>query len=321
MTRLALFPLLALGLGACAPAPTPPVTSFTLTGRADGVSYPSGSVYLAGPESVHLADRGQFQAPDRFTLKVTQAPPAADAFDLTAAPKNCAFVGTASARPEVNLYDRLRVSTEAGDPLGIIEEAVTSGGQLPLSRVARVYSRGAATIKGDLKCTSGTNSLVSYDLNLKTGWNAVELSLVFGTTSMRTPTAPLKTEFRAQDALPYVQVQLAPSTLTFGANDTFTVAATFFQSGGISGTFRLLTDVPELSVEPQEITLAPLSAQGLGATPPVLRALGLRPQALQQTLTFRYGGRGVVTTPFTLDLLGDFDYAGRVDGMLKVDRP
>lgn len=308
---------LSLVLGACADISLP--DTLTLQGRATGVSFPNGLVYLASGNGVNLDNVGTIRAPDTFSLTVTVPPKDDAAFDMLTVP-GCTFSGTASARPKIHFYDQLKVTTPEGDSIGYIREAITSGATLPFSFVARVYSDRAATTRGTLQC--GGAARVDYDVTLKAGWNAVEYAVASNSATMKTLGQGVQTEFRSDLNLPYVSVLLSPATLTFRSNITFTVAATFFQNGGYNGEFPLSTDVEGLSVEPSSVTLSDVYALGLQRPQRAMAALGIGAQALRKTLTFTYTGTRNGTRPFVLSLTDDFGGdAGRGDGMLVVERP
>lgn len=312
----ALLGLSAL-LGACTKT-EPPVTTLTLQGKATGVSFPNGKVYLASGNEVNLDNVGTVRAPDTFELSMTVPPATETAFDMLTVP-GCIFSGTTTANPRIHFYDQLKVTTTEGDPLGYIKEVLTSGSTLPFSTVARVYSDRAATTRGTLTC--GAAAKVEYSVTLKLGWNAVEYAVASNSATMKTLGTGVKTEFRSDLNLPYVTALLAPSVLTFKDNATVQVAATFYQDGGYNGVFTLSTSIEGLTVEPSTVTLSDVFELGLGHGT-VLGSLGLGAQALRTGLTFRYTGTENGTRPFVLTLSDEYgNEAGRGDGMLDVQRP
>ena len=114
----------------------------------------------------------------------------------------------------------------------------------------------------------------------------------------------------------------APSTLKFTSNTTFEVSATFYQEGGLGGTYPLSTDVDGLSVEPASVTLDGIAVLSSRPGAGLLTHLGLRAQALTTTLKFIYTGSVNGTRPFVLTLNDDYgQQVGRGDGVLDVQRP
>lgn len=324
--RRSLLPSALLGLsallGACTdPVTAPPVTTLTLQGKATGVSFPNGRVHLASGNEVNLDTAGTMSAPDTFSISMTIPPATETAFDMLSVP-NCTFSGAATARPKIHFYDRLKVTTTDGDPMGNIREAITVGASLPLgypAQVAYVYSDRAASVRGTLTC--GVAAKVEYGVALRAGWNRVEYGIASNSASMKTLGSGVQSEFRSELNLPRVGAILTPSVLTFTDNAVVEVSATFFQDGGYNGVFTLSTDIEGLTVEPATVTLSDVYELGLGRRT-VLGSLGLGAQALRTGLTFRYTGSENGLRPFVLSLSDDFgNDAGRGDGMLDVQRP
>ncbi|WP_133161811.1 hypothetical protein [Deinococcus koreensis] len=310
---------LSLVLGACADISLPDPTILTLQGKATGVSFPNGNVYLASGNGVNTDNVGTLSAPDTFRLTATTPPRLESAFDMLTVP-GCTFSGQASDQPKIHFYDQLKVMTPQGDPIGYIREVITSGGTEPFSVVARVYSDRAATTQGTLQC--GSAAKVVYAVTLRPGWNAVEYAVASNSATMKTLPPGVTTEFRSDLNLPYVTVELAPATLKFTTNDTFTVSATFYQNGGYNGEFPISTDIEGLTVEPASVTLSDVYELGLRPANGALQSLGIGAQALRRQLTFRYTGTQNGTRPFVLSLSDPYGGdAGRGDGMLVVERP
>lgn len=299
------LPLLMLGLvGVLTACPGPDVPKDTISanfqGTTTGASLPSGVARLDTPNETITTNDGTFTSPNSINIQVKNAPQQDALYNFL--PTNggsCNFTGTKSDTPGMSFVPNAVVFSQQGDPLGSVEQAITSGGSAANSLVARLYSTSAATISGITKCTDGS---LHFDVSLSSGWNVVETYSVGNDIYLKNLASGVKAELKAYAFKPEVLVVLSPSELTFLNASTgpgiATAEAHLLQIGGYSGTVKLSTNIPELTVEPSTLTLNPLAAQMVkGGT---LASLGLREQRLDANLTFKYLGENVSGKAFNL---------------------
>lgn len=152
------------------------------------------------------------------------------------------------------------IYAKGADWLGSLAESNDKG------LVARYYSEAATPLKG--KATCGDTAL-TFDLDLKAGWNLVTLVGQPGGRMVLTPfsgnaTTTLKFTKAAERLIIRPDVQ-APLVLRRG--QTFELPVQLYQDGGISGTVVFRTNVNGLDF-PESVTLPTrigMQSAGLGA--------------------------------------------------------
>lgn len=237
----------------------------------------------------------------------------------------CRFTGTGSVNPNVALFSRVSLLSSKLDYLGTVTETLVAGGTVSGSQVARLYSDRAATVQGTVNCQfpDGVTLKVDIDLTLTAGWNAVEYAAGQEQLTLRTLGSGARSVLKATRSPGEVSVSLA-GPVEFTSDADVAVAASIYQDGGYTGQISLSTDVPGLTIEPGTVTLtaATLSSQGV-QTAAYLRHLGLHPQRLDTTLTFRYSGESNLNlAPFQIvarDTAGK--QVGNGYGTVSVTRP
>ncbi|MBZ9753069.1 hypothetical protein K7W42_19715 [Deinococcus sp. HMF7604] len=274
-------------------APGNAVKNDSIQGTVTGIPY-AGKVVLADARGFDAKNAGTLSASGSVSLPLNVAP--ANLFPiLPTYGSDCTFTGTASDNPSVRFFTSMDVMNAEEDLLASIEEIALTGA-VAGSRVVRVYSTSAATIKGTVNCMyTGSYTL---DLTLQAGWNAITSSSTASSSGLKSVTGDVRSELRARLYEPRVTVQLPDAALDFTANDTVTVPVNFYQDGAFNGQVSLSTSFPGLTVEPATLTLPALSTQSAGAAA-YLRGLGLSPQRVKTNLTFRYSG-GYAEGPFRL---------------------
>lgn len=278
-----------------------------LEGHVTGGTYPSAATYLVNASEESRVNAGTITNGNFLSMKLQGAPTGNTLFPLTPSGGSCSFRGSQSANPNIAFYQGVNVYTPHQERLGAVQQTITQGGSLNDSVVARVYSTGPVTVKGQITCNSPADFVLNYDMTLQSGWNAVEYTKVGNTNTMMALQPQVKTELTAFPEEPYLYIALNPSHLQFDADGTATAQATFYQHGGYNGPIRLVTGSKDLSVTPSTLTLPALTAQnaskaehgwsgsGLG-----LSALGLSAQKVDTTLTFKYTGSGAQNLNFYL---------------------
>lgn len=224
-----------------------------VTGSVTGTTLPGGRVYLASLAEVNRENRGTFTAPDRLDLTLGQPPRGAGQGSLIRSnTPGCVFLGSASGDPVINRFSRLAVEDTEGRRLGTVTEQIAAGGTLEGSVVARLYSSGAASIQGALRCPDASGE---YRLNLLPGWNAVEYAVIGGTLFLRDLSPAARTRLVAE-AVPAGVGMIAddPGLLRFESRSA-TLPVRFIPRGGVQGTLTLETDQPEVTVSPRTVTL------------------------------------------------------------------
>lgn len=236
---------------------------------------------------------------------------------LTPFLEGCTFTGEPKSGGFNTEFAFLGASTPQGDYLGNVAEQTPSG-----DRVLRIYSDTAAQLKGTAICYGSER--LDLDMRVTPGWNALNLSEVKsedyrGDYRLRNIEAGTHTTLKFLQAEPKVFVELKPTTLTFTNDDAVTAEASFTSSGGASGTFKLRTDDPDLTVEPDTVTLPVLGAQ---STRRGLGTLSLTGQSVTTSLKFRYKGADNGYKSFLLEVLdGNGQRVGVIGGTLEVRRP
>lgn len=171
----------------------------------------------------------------------------------------------------------LRAYTADDDLLGRIREYTLDG-----TPAYRVYSDTAGHFEGTYTCPGDLPTRV--DFTLRRGWNVtVDITTATGYEwkSVTPDTHTTLTFFPATEAL---DVNFNDqSTLNLRAGSSTPRGVRLAQTGGISGTVTLETDVPGVTVSPSTLTLPSYSAQGLKGSG---SDGGLRAQGLSPVLTF-----------------------------------
>ncbi|WP_188963284.1 hypothetical protein [Deinococcus aquiradiocola] len=223
-----------------------------------------GSLYTAPGFDIGAAGEVDYALP---------AVPAASDFTRVIMPSNyfsfgCSFSGTISdSDAEIAVYDALRTTGVQGDPIGTLQESIVAGGRRSTSRVAHVYAKAPVDIEGNVWCFGNTY----YSVHLKAGWNAVE---VFGSNVYDLNSGARSVLTAVRNAAGVSASVTDTSTIVLHPGERVTRNVKFLQLGGYSGTVRLSTTVPGVTVEPSTVNLASLGTQGL------------RAQALSTPLTF-----------------------------------
>lgn len=262
--------------------------------------------------------KGNVDGSNTLTLDLAGQVPAQDFYPIFA---GCAATG-ANTNPDVLIWNDLELSAygSQGDLLGHITEKVVSGtgSNLPNAQVLRLYAKADARFQGT--CTSGEFS-DDIDVTLKAGWNALVLAHSGNAYTLRNVGADTRTALTFRAAEAKVVVGLQPSELIFNTDGPVTAEATLIQVGGYSGPVKLRTDDPNLTVEPDTLTLPALAAQGLSARRG-LHALQLGEQSVTTSLKFRYLGTDNASRPFELQVLdAGGQLVGGGNGLLNVQRP
>lgn len=284
-----------------------------ISGKVEGNTLKIGNVY-AGADGATLIGQGSVDAANTLTLDLTNVVPPSLSLLFTGCKS-----GSGGTLPAVRGWgtEELRAYSPQGDLLGTITEQVAPGSVGAGALVVRLYAEAATTFRGTCQGSDGTLDL---DVTVKAGWNLLVLSGSGPSLKLRNadPSARSVLKFRAADAR--VSALLNPSTLEFKNDDPVTAEVAFAQVGGYSGAVKLQTDDPNLTVEPNTLTLPVLAAQS--ASPlGVLGSLGLGEQRVVTSLKFRYKGTDNVNKPFELQVL---DSAGKKvgsgSGTLNVQR-
>jgi hypothetical protein len=237
-------------------------------------------------------------------LTLTRAPSSRLSTLLPTGNSSCQATVTASVNPNIALFTEVNLLSPKMDYLGTVTEQIVAGGTMTGSQVARLYSDRAATVKGTLTCpaSNGATLTVNLDVTLTAGWNAVEYASGQNQLTLRTLGGGARSTLKATRAPGMVSVALQ-KPVEFTSDADVAVAARIYQDGGYTGEVSLSTDVPGLTIEPRTVTLtaATLTSQEAQATAAYLRRLGVTPQRLDTTLTFRYSGAGnLESTPFQI---------------------
>ncbi|GGS14846.1 hypothetical protein [Deinococcus knuensis] len=257
-------------------------------------------------------------------LPLTEVPDSNSLFNLTSG-GGCTFTGSRTSDPSVALFTDVELFSEKIDSLAFATEQIVSGGTVPGSQVARLYSAAAATVKGTVLCTStdGTKITVSLDVVLNSGWNALEYAATNSTLTLRSLGSGVRSALKATAYTPSVLVSLG-SDVTITSDAGASVPARLYQEGGYTGQVSLSTDVPGLTIEPSTVNLTATTLQSVQAqaTAAYLKNLGVNPQRLDTNLTFKYSGQENVSGPFTVivrDTTGK--QVGGGYGYLEVRKP
>ncbi|GGR86592.1 putative Ig domain-containing protein [Deinococcus sedimenti] len=236
-------------------------------------------------------------------LPLTRAPSSRLSTLLPTGNSGCQATVTASANPNIALFTEVNLLSSKMDYLGTVTEQIVAGGTMTGSRVARLYSDRAATVKGTLTCPASNSATltVNLDVTLTAGWNAVEYASGQNQLTIRTLGGSARSTLKATRAPGAVSIALQ-KPVEFTSDADVAVAAQIYQDGGYTGEISLSTNVPGLTVEPKTVTLtaANLNSQAAGVAA-YLRRLGVNPQRLDTTLTFRYNGSSNLSlTPFQI---------------------
>ncbi|GGR33288.1 hypothetical protein [Deinococcus ruber] len=220
---------------------------------AGGYSDPATAI------SASIGSAGQLSA----TLPST--PPSNDFFAAIPNPgyfSSCTFSGTTSnSAARIAAYVGFNTYSAGADPMATMQEQLVSGASVEGAQVGHLYSNQPLTLRGTVDCLF---SKTQYDLNLNAGWNAVELSSTNSTTTIRNLSSTARSVLNVTRKTPGVTVSLDDtSAITLHPGERVTRNATFLQVGAYSGTVKLSTNIPGVSVEPSTVTLNPLSAQAV----------------------------------------------------------
>ncbi|WP_456831473.1 hypothetical protein [Deinococcus sp. UYEF24] len=202
----------------------------------------------------------------RTDLRLNTTPPAGDFSPVIQNPDffgGCAYSGTFSdSAAYIALYSSLEAFSRQGDPIGTVQEVLVGGARTDTSSVGRIYTRTPLVLKGDVNCFG---SYTYYDVTLTAGWNVVDLQLNAGAKYIRTLSPEARSVLQVTRRTPGVTAALDDNgVINLKPGERVQRSATLLQVGGYSGTVRLSTNVPGVSVEPGNVNLASLGTQSLG---------------------------------------------------------
>ncbi|MFT2718519.1 hypothetical protein ACMT4L_00825 [Deinococcus sp. A31D244] len=304
--------------------PGSPVQTARVAGSVTGAPAAATRAVLIGSGDYDFSNTGTVKA-GVLDLPLTEAPDSRSLFNLTSSGGGCTFTGTQTSNPSVALFTDVELFSEKIDSLAFATEQIVSGGTVPNSQVARLYSAAAATVKGTILCNNpdGTKFTVTLDVILNTGWNAVEYAETNSTLTLRSLSSGVRSELKATAYTPSVLVSLG-SDVTITSDAGVSVPARLYQEGGYTGQVSLSTDVAGLTIEPSTVNLTATTLQSVQAqaTAAYLKNLGVNPQRLDTNLTFKYSGQGNYSGPFSVivrDTTGK--QVGGGYGSLDVRRP
>ena len=300
---------LALALTACNSTPKPPpitpeepigtvtgqITADKISGTVSDKLLFGGTVDLVALSSAVLLTEGSIDSRGLVTLPLNVPAPSQEYLrTLPDGSGTCVFTGTASnPTGNIALYPKLLAYDNQGDPVSEIFETLNAGASQPNAAIMRIYADSAQKVQGVIHCSDDPLDLI-YNLDLKEGWNAAEFFATNAATTLNTLNKNARSTLTSTRLDAEVGVILDNSPLTLKPGDRLTRKATIYPIGGYSGTVKLSTNVPGLSVEPGSVTIAPpmtaqgIKPQGWAATGP-LHALSsghLSAQSVDTTLTF-----------------------------------
>ena len=277
---------------------TPQLSADKVSGAVSDKLLWGGSVNLlsaaSDPTSVTPLE-GPIDSQGNLSLLLNTAPPYTDMG--TALPpygSDCVFTGTApNTSGSIAAYGAMLAYDKQGNPVGTIQETLSAGASAAGAIVARIYADSDQQLHGVVNCSSSGYRL-TYDLNLKAGWNTAEASgnntvLTLKTLSGSAKSSLVLTRFDAGVGIAFDDY----SPITLKPGERVSRKAAIYPIGGYSGTVKLSTNVPGLTVEPNSVTVtSPITAQKVKPTgwaaQPGIRALSssLHTQDVDTTLTF-----------------------------------
>ncbi|ULH14128.1 hypothetical protein MF271_02280 (plasmid) [Deinococcus sp. KNUC1210] len=203
----------------------------------------------------------------QLSLTLPSTPPRSDFFPAIPNPgyfSSCTFSGTTSdSAASIAAYIGFNAYSSGADPVATMQEQLVSGASVEGAQVGHLYTSQPLTLSGTVDCLF---SRTKYELNLNAGWNAVELSSVNSTTTIKTLSSTARSVLKVTRKTPGVTVSLDDtSPITLHPGERVTRNATFLQAGAYSGTVKLSTNIPGVSVEPSTVTLSPLGTQTVKA--------------------------------------------------------
>lgn len=303
--------------------PGTPVQAERVAGAVTGAPAAATRAVLTIGSDYDFANTGTVKG-GMLDLPLTKAPDSRSMFNLTSG-GGCTFTGSRTSDPSVALFTDVELFSEQIDSLAFATEQIVSGGTVPGSQVARLYSTAAATVKGTLLCAypDGTKITVSLDVVLNSGWNAVEYAGTNSTLTLRSLGSSVRSELKATAYTPSVLVSLG-SGVKIESDAGVSVPARLYQEGGYTGQVSLSTDVPGLTIEPSTVNLTATTLQSVQAqaTAAYLKNLGVNPQRLDTNLTFKYSGNDNYSGLFSVivkDTTGK--QVGGGNGSLEVRKP
>ncbi|WP_456831474.1 hypothetical protein [Deinococcus sp. UYEF24] len=222
----------------------------------NGVSQP----YTTYNASAQVGESGSVELP------LVTVPPRSDFFRAIPPQGDpCTYSGSVSdSSLSIASYAGLLASSPGGDPVATIQEALVNGASVNGAIVGRVYSDGPLELHGKVNCSNRIYS-ITYDLGLRAGWNAVEVSGNNSALVFRTLSPEARSVLQVTRRTPGVTAALDDNgVINLKPGERVQRSATLLQVGGYSGTVRLSTNVPGVSVEPASVNLASLGTQSLG---------------------------------------------------------
>ncbi|WP_169737153.1 hypothetical protein [Deinococcus pimensis] len=217
----------------------------------------------------------------RVDLRFPARPPATEQSSLL---QGCTRVSSGDTPPStsVAMYSGAMLLGREFDPAG---ELVETDSTDPNTQILHVHSATAFTSGENLNCSAVH---LRTDLNLTAGWNLVGLksdgSGALTLTSLPSATPKLTFSRYTKGVLPAFDA----TTVSLMAGNSIDMAVRFLQVGGYTGTVKLGTDVPGLTVEPSTITLtSPAGIRAMSARPSTVQALGMRAASTTATITLR----------------------------------
>ena len=309
--------------GVTPPSPGSAVQATRMTGTVTDAPAAATRAVLVSGGDYDFANTGTVKG-GVLDLPLTAAPDKRNMFNLTSG-GGCTFTGSQTSNPSVALFTDVELLSEKIDSLAFATEQIVSGGTVPGSLVARLYSAAAATVKGNLLCAypDGTKITVSLDVVLNSGWNALEYAGTNSTLTLRSLGSGVRSTLKATAYTPSVLVSLG-SDVKITSDAGVSVPARLYQEGGYTGQVSLSTDVPGLTIEPSTVNLSATTLQSVQAqaTAAYLKNLGVSPQRLDTDLTFKYSGQDNYSGSFRVfvkDTTGK--QVGGGNGSLEVRRP
>ncbi|GAA0519358.1 hypothetical protein [Deinococcus depolymerans] len=309
--------------GVTPPSPGNTVQAERVAGTVTGAPAAATRAVLIGGNDYDFTNTGTVKG-GVLDLPLAKAPDSKRMFNLTTG-SGCTFTGSQTSNPSVALFTDVELFSEKIDSLASATEQIVSGGTVPGSQVARLYSAVAATVKGTVLCAypDGTKFTAALNVALNTGWNAIEYAGTSSTLTLRSLGSSVRSELKATAYTPSVLVSLG-SGVTITSNAGVSVPARLYQEGGYTGQVSLSTDVPGLTIEPSTVNLTATTLQNVQAqaTAAYLKNLGVNPQRLDTNLTFKYSGNDNYSGPFSVivkDTTGK--QVGGGNGSLEVRKP
>jgi len=189
-----------------------------------------------------------------------------------------------------------------------VQETIVSHAKVNGAIVARVYNPDSETLVLQAKISCSNRPLTTdYDLHLRPGWNAIELSGTNEAQVMKDLDPLARSVLTLTRRTPGVTATLTDnSIITLHPGERVTRNARFLQVGAYSGTVTLGTNVPGVTVEPSTVTLGRLGTQAL-STPITFVAAPDAPAHTWYTFTDALtvsdtGGAVLSSTPISVDL-------------------